>query len=412
MRRAVKILTAGLAATIPLLTAGVATSQSSSVSNDQTQTGAIDSELTLDVQTVTDQTSGAATATGNAYSAAVDANALDVQSTQALQGPVNAHALLNVETNLSQTASLSTIATGNAGESDALGGGALTGTVSQDAGPVLVRADDQVEGAAAQGGDLAQAATATANNQGLGTQGGSIAMTVGQTSTAAIEADGGAILQYSPGTVSLSALAVGNNITSTGTENATQTLDLSQSMTGAHTQATRFLTFGNGQDVQVSTTASADNISISNDGGPLDVTVSQDNEGYVRSQAETSAYEFGQGSASATGVGNSLIAGEDGRSLSLNNTQVNNGAGVEVISTVAGTTGYDLAGSSSAIGNSATGYACTTCGGQISVTNSQLNTAGVGATTTVTVAGSARSVAATANAVGNSASFYVSKPGG
>jgi hypothetical protein len=401
-----------MAAAIPLLTAGAATSQSSSVSNDQTQSGAVDSEQTLNVETVTDQTTATTTATGNAFSGAVDSGAIDVQSGQELLGPVTANAVINVDTNLSQTATLATTASGNAGEADALGGGALTGTISQDEGQVLVRANDQIEGASAQGGDIAVATSATGNTQGLGTDGGSINVAVTQTSLASVEADGGAILQYSPGTASFSAVAVGNNITSTGTNDATQTLNLSQTMNGDHTQATKFLAFGSGQTVQATASASGDNISIANDVGPVDATTFQDNEGYVRGQVDVSAYDFGQASATAMGVGNSLVAAESGRSLTLAESQVNNGAGVQVITTVEGNTGYDLAGSASAIGNSATGYACTTCGGQINISSSQLNTAGVGASTTISVAGSARSVTAVANAVGNSATFYVSKPGG
>ena len=402
-----------MAAAIPLLTAGAATSQSSSATNDQTQSGAIDSEQTLNVETVTDQTTATTTATGNAFSGAVASGALDVESSQELQGPVTANAVLNVDTNISQTTTVATTATGNAGESDALGGGALTGTITQDIGaPVLVRANDQIEGASAQGGDISAATSATANTQGLGTDGGSINVGVTQTSLASVEADGGAVLEYSPGTATFSAVAVGNNVTSTGTNDSTQTLDISQTMNGDHTQATKFIAFGNGQVVDASASASADNIAIANDAGPVDATTSQDNEGYVRAQVDTSAYEFGQASGTAMGVGNSLVAAESGRSLSLADSQVNNGAGVQVITTVEGTTGYDLAGSSSAFGNSATGYACTTCGGQISVANTQLNTTGVGASTTITLAGSARSVTATANAVGNSATFYVSKPGG
>ena len=324
---------------LPLL-GGVATSQSTIV-NDQTQSGVVSSSQTLNVDTVTDQTTATTTSTGNTLSGAVDGAALDVQSTQVLQNDVTADTVLNVNTQAGQAISLSSVATGNASE-----------------------------------------------------------------------ADGGAVLQYSPGNTSYSSVAVSNNITATGTNASTQTLNLSQSMTGDHTQATKFIAYGNGQAIDTSATASSNNISVSNDGGALDVTALQDNQGYVRSQAETTAYEFGSSSSTASGVGNSLLASETGRSLVLNNTQTNSGAGVDVIASSSGATGFDLAATATAMGNAATGFACTLCGGNISVINSQTSSADVGARSTIGVDGQARSITGVATAVGNSATFYVSKPGG
>jgi hypothetical protein len=395
---------------LPLL-GGVATSQSTIV-NNQTQSGAVTSSQTLDVDTVTDQTTATTTSTGNTISGAVDGDALDVQSTQVLQSDVTADTVLNVNTQAGQAISLSTVSTGNAAEADAVDGGALTGNFSQDAGSGLIRANTQVEGASGQAGDGSATAAAYANTQGLGVEAGSINATVTQSSSATVEADGGADLQYSPGSTTSSSVAVSNNITATGTNASSQTLVLNQSMTGDHTQATKFVAFGNGQTIDTSATASANNISISNDGGPLDVTASQDNEGYVRAQSEATAYEFGSSTSTASGVGNSLIAAESGRSLVLSNTQTNSGAGIDVIASSGGNTGYDLAATATAMGNAATGYACTLCGGTMSVTNSQTNAADVGARSSINVDGQARSVTGVATAVGNSATFYVSKPGG
>ena len=395
---------------LPLL-GGVATSQSTIV-NDQTQSGVVSSSQTLNVDTVTDQTTATTTSTGNTLSGAVDGAALDVQSTQVLQNDVTADTVLNVNTQAGQAISLSSVATGNASEADAVGGGALTGSFSQDAGSGLIRANTQIEAANGQAGDAAATASAYANTQGLGTDAGSINATVTQTSSATVEADGGAVLQYSPGNTSYSSVAVSNNITATGTNASTQTLNLSQSMTGDHTQATKFIAYGNGQAIDTSATASSNNISVSNDGGALDVTALQDNQGYVRSQAETTAYEFGSSSSTASGVGNSLLASETGRSLVLNNTQTNSGAGVDVIASSSGATGFDLAATATAMGNAATGFACTLCGGNISVINSQTSSADVGARSTIGVDGQARSITGVATAVGNSATFYVSKPGG
>lgn len=401
-----------MVAAIPLLPllGGVATSQSTIVS-DQVQLGAVDSSQTLDVVTVTDQTAATTTSTGNTLSGAVDGDALDVQSSQSLQGQVTADTLLNVAADAGQAIALTSTATGNTGEADAIGAGSLTGTFTQDAGPVLIRANDQIEAGAAQTGDASTTASAFANTQGLGTEDGQITASVTQTSAATVEADGGAVVQYSPGSSAFSSTAVSNNVTATGTGDATQSLTLDQSMSGDHTQASKFVAFGNGQSIETTATASANNLSASNEGRELQITLGQDNQGYVQAQAETTAYQFGTVISSASGVGNSMIAREAGTLLTLNNTQFNGGAGILATSSASGTDGYDLSASSTAMGNAATGYACTLCGGRIVVGSSQINAADVGARTSLSVAGSARSVTGVATAVGNSASFYVSRPG-
>ncbi len=152
---------------------------------------------------------------------------------------------------------------------------------------------------------------------------------------------------------------------------------------------------------------------MSNDGGPLDVTATQDNQGYVRGQAQSTAYSFGTSSATANGVGNSAIYGETGGQITLNSTQTNGGAGIEAISSSGGSVGYDLSSTSTAMGNAITGYACSACGGVMNITNSQTNSADIGATAGIPyagVAGTTRSATSIATAVGNTATFYVSKP--
>jgi hypothetical protein len=63
------------------------------------------------------------------------------------------------------------------------------------------------------------------------------------------------------------------------------------------------------------------------------------------------------------------------------------------------------------MGNSATGYACSSCGGTVGITSRQVNSGDVNATSTVNITGSGRSVAGVATAVGNSATYYSSRPG-
>ncbi len=394
----------------------VATSQTSQAINGQVQLGEVLSTQTLDVDAVSDQTTAETSATGNTYSAAVEAGDVNVQSTQSMQGNAGATATLNVTTDAGLQVSMTTEGTGNTAEADTLGGGALTGTFRQDTGPVSITSESQINADAAQAGDLTVSTNAIANTQGLGAIGGTVDGTVTQTSQALTQSNSGAILQVASGTATFSALAVSNNVTATGTDGSSQTVSVNQSMTGARTQAAQFLAVGEVQTLVNGVTATGNNVSVTNDGAELNVTTVQDNESYLRAQAETTAFQFGLSSTVATGVGNSVMAGETSGDVNVDNTQTNGGAGIQVSAASAGTDGYDLSSSATAMGNAVTGFACSLCGGRMTVTNSQTNSADVSATSSLSLGagtgGSARSATGVATAVGNSATFYVSKPGG
>ncbi len=408
-----KTLLAGIAIAIPLLSAA-ATSRAADndVVNTQTQSGDITATQTLDVDTVTDTTTAGTTATGNSVSAQAVSGSIDVQSTQSMQANATATTTLNVTTDSAAT-TMTTTATGNTSEADTLGGGPLTGNLEQDTSAVTISTENQLNAATAQAsGDVSVTSQAIANTQGVAADAGAASVSIVQTSDAQTQADSGATLQYSPGTGTFSSLAISNNVTATGTNGAEQTLTVNQTMTGAMTQATQFLDFGNIQTVTNAATATGNNVTVNNEGDLLDLTTTQDNESYLRAQAETTAYEFGSSAVTAMGVGNSVIAGETGAQINLNNNQINMGGGIEVIANSAGTQGYDISGSATAMANAVTGFACSDCGGKMTINNTQLNGVGVSATTSVSLApgGSARTVTGVATAVGNSATFYVSKP--
>ena len=395
---------------------GVATSQTADNSAviGQTQQGNVTSFQTLDVTTVTDETDATTTATGNSATAASDAGSLNVQQVQSMTGAATAATQLTVETDgQAGEVGLATVATGNTAEADSLGGSPLTGTLQQSTGAGTISATSKIEASNGQTGDIVDDTQAIANTQGVAVDGSTATVTVSQSAAGTTVTDGGMYLGYSPGEADLASSAVSNNITATGLDGASQSLTLNQSMTGAMTQAAQFVAVGQVQTLNNATTASANNISVSNDGGPLDVTATQNNQGYVRSQAESTAYSFGTSSAVANGVGNSAIYGEQGGEITLNSTQTNSGSGVEVIASSGGSVGYDLSSSATAMGNAVTGYACSACGGVMNITSNQSNAADIGATSSIPyggVAGSARSAISTATAVGNSATFYVSKP--
>ena len=395
---------------------GVATSQTADnqVLNGQVQLGDVTASQLLDVTSVTDQTAATTTATGNAFTAASDVGSLNVQSTQSMQGAATAATQLTVETEGDAgEVALTTAATGNTGEADSLGGAPLTGTLQQSTGPGTISADGKIEAENGQANDIVLDTQAIGNTQGVAVDGSSANVSVTQSSSATTVTDGGMYLGYSPGESDLAASAVSNNITATGLDGASQTLNLNQSMTGTMTQSAQFVAVGQVQTLNNATTASANNISVSNDGGPLDVTATQNNQGYVRGQAESTAFSFGTSTATANGVGNSAIYGETGGQITLNSSQFNSGAGVEAVSSSGGATGYDLSSTSTAMGNAVTGYACSACGGVMNITSSQSNSADIGASASIPYAGnagSARSAISTSTAVGNSATFYVSRP--
>ena len=161
--------------------------------------------------------------------------------------------------------------------------------------------------------------------------------------------------------------------------------------------------------IPTSATATGNNISAANEGSTLSVSANQQNSAYVRAETVSTGYDFGAGSAVSYGVGNSLFAGNAGTETLIDNTQVNDGGGVDVMASYTGNQGYDASASATAIGNAATGYACAECDGYVGATNRQTNSADVGARSTTSVA-SARSVNGVATAVGNTASYYVSRP--
>nr|QQZ51656.1 holdfast anchor protein HfaD [Phenylobacterium glaciei] len=94
----------------------------------------------------------------------------------------------------------------------------------------------------------------------------------------------------------------------------------------------------------------------------------------------------------------------------VDNTQFNEGGGIEAVAAYTGGEGYDGLASASASGNAVVGYACADCSGRLTVANSQTNTTDIGATATATLT-TGRSISGVANAVGNTATYYVSRPG-
>jgi hypothetical protein len=370
-------------------------------------------DQTLNVVDVSDSTTQSVVADGNTFTGSIIGSPLNIQSTQVQSGNASATGRVNVTVNSGAVTTINVATTGNDSESNILGGGALTGTSNQTTGATNILALGEYNGADAQTSNLSNSVQAVANNQSYGLTDSTATASATQSSAAITQADAGLTLGYTEGTALIAATATSNNVTSVGVGTSSQTLTLSQSMTGQRTQATVNANAGNAQTIIGQASSMANNISITNQGGPLNVVTDQTNTGYVQSQSVVTAYEFGTAQSTAFGVGNSVMVGNQGQQLSLNNTQTNSGDGIEAqASFSSGAGGYDASASSIAIGNAVTGYACSQCSGRMTVNNRQTNSADVGASSTATVSASNRSVTGTAAATGNAASFYVSSPSG
>lgn len=395
-----------------LCAAGTSQAQTppSPVINNQIQLGDVFATQVIDVVSVTDGVGAQTNATGNNLIGATDGADLTITSNQTMAGSAIASTTVNATGRLGDSSQINTTAIGNAVEAGTTQG-TMVGVYTQIATAAPnVTASGMLEADSAEAGDFGLATTAAVNSVSLGLTNGAAGVRVNQTSGASVLADGGAIIGYVSGTADVSGVASGNTMSLVGTDSSAARVAVFQSQTAALTQASQFTAYGNVQTASTSASASG-NVAVATNQGPLlDLDATQFNQSYVRAQAEGTAYQFGEGAATAYAVGNSTLAGNSGEAVVLENVQLNTGGGVEAIASFEGTDGYDGYSRATAVGNDTTGYACTTCYGSMTVDIRQTNSADVGATSTTTI-GSGRVVNSTSTAVGNNASFYVTRPG-
>ena len=331
-----------------------------------------------------------------------------VTSTQENQGKVYAHGVVDVGADAGAAAAARTTAVGNSGAISASNGTVSARVVQLNSNEVTARG--QVEAADASAKDLTVSTLAMGNSQGVNLNNGSAGTRISQSTTANVLADGGAIVGYVSGTSAVTATTAGNNINVSGGEQSAVRAITDQANTADVTQASKFTAYGNSYLSATTATATGNNLAVQNEGPLADVTSNQWNTSYVRGQAEGSSYLFGAAQTSAYAAGNSSQVNNVGAELVLDNLQTNNGGGVEAVASFQGQDGYDAVTSATAMGNAVTGYACAKCSGRMSVTNTQSNSADIGASSSTTVS-SGRQVTGVSTAIGNNASFNVSAPG-
>lgn len=403
------ILLAGTIAGI--LPCGAATSQTSTVLNNQVQFGDVFADQTLNVVTVDQQTSATTGATANSFEAASDGQAVDMRSNQYANGGVATNTRLNVGAYSGAATNLSTVSTGNSGYAE-VKGATMTGVYSQFTAATPISSVSHIEAPDAEGGDVTSTSQALGNTQSLGVSYGTAGVRVNQSNAAQVTSDGGGVYGVVWGKAKYDAATIANNVSYNGDSGSGAALAVWQNNTATVGQATQFTAFGQVQDGQTTATITGNNVSAVNSGFVLDANVQQTNQAYQRAQAWTSAYDFGAVAATASGIGNSATLGDIGGEIVIDATQLNGGGGIEAEAQTEGQDGYDGQATAMATGNAITGYACADCKGRMTVTSSQTNAADVGATATTTLNGSARSATGVATAVGNTATYYLSKPSG
>ena len=396
---------------IPLAMAwsGTATSQST-VGNDQVQGGNVTASQQLDVVTDSSDTTAITTATADSFIGSVVTGSLDVLSSQSGTGNIAASTVINVANDAGPTTQSATAATGNSGSAVILGGGALSGGFLQTSASATVDAESQINAANAQTANAAFSVQAGGNVQVLGSTDSAIGASVSQSNSSTVTANGGVVFGDVSDQGTFAAVGAGNSMTSVGEGASAQAIDVSQTNTGTVTQGAMFANFGSSGITDTSSVGTGNSATITNTEGGLAVTTSQDNQSFVHGQSVETSFDWGGATVSAQATGNEAVAANVGPSLSLNNTQLNGAQGVESSASFQGDTGFDTFVSSSATGNSVTGFACSACGGVMNVTNNQTNLGDAAASTQIGLTGSARSVSGVATAVGNTATFYVSSP--
>ena len=393
-----------------MLVSGVATSQTTQATNDQLNVGGLFADQTLNVVTADEGVTATTTAGANTFGMTVNGADGGLTSNQVNQGVVSAHGVVNVTTSMGDSSNVNTTAVGNSGTAFAAYG-TLSGFMVQT-NSAAVTARSQIEGETAQAGDVVESSLAAGNSQGLLMVNGAMGARVSQKNEADVAADGGAILQYVAGTAVVAGTAAGNNIDLTGANGSAARVITDQNNVADNVTATKFTAYGNSNLTTTAATASGNNLNASNSGTLLDVASHQVNTAYVRAQAEGTSYEFGGAQATAYGVGNSAMAtNSNGPGLVLDNVQVNDGGGVEVIASFEGHDGYDAGSNATAIGNAVSGYVCNQCSGSMTATNNQSNNVDVSARSTTTINGAARSVVGVSTATGNNATFSVTNSG-
>lgn len=380
------------------------------VLNNQLQLGDVVAGQTLNVVDASDQVTANNAAVGVSLTGGAEGQDALIVSTQEMRGDARGTVDLTLGGDTEGVVTVTNQARGTY-----LAGTAEDADMSVDAAQTTsgdVTAASVITGSAARlldGGSISTGAIG--NTAAVGGEQTVIRMGLDQSATGSVRASTFVGSQYIPAEAEFSSQALANAVQTSGTAGASQQLGIRQRSTGALVEADTSANAGNAWDLAGRANAGANQIIVGNQGGAIVVETDQGNTSRVRAAAVVTAYDYGAATAYARAVGNEVQAGNNDRYVEIDNTQLNTG-GVEASASFAGTNGYDVYLGADAVGNSVTGYACSTCTGYLDATNNQTNNGNVTATATATVNGQGRAVIGSTTATGNSATFYVSRPGG
>ncbi len=381
------------------------------VLNGQIQGGDVFAGQTLNVVDSEDQITASAYAVGNRASASGDDGvAFQVQSDQTMTGNGRSTVELNLSGESEGPVTLTSQLEGNRLEAQAYGAD-LGVQAAQTTGAADLIAEASVNGAPGRmlSGGRVQSSS-IGNVTALAGSGGVVTADIDQSSAAFTQAYTFGGLQYVPDEAEFTAEAMGNVVASSVTT-GDQDLTVRQRQAGAPVWATVSANAGNAWDLAGRARATANQVSVGNQGGSVISRTDQGNAAGVRAESIVTAYDFGEVTAHAGATANAVHVGNADIYVRVDNSQLNSG-GVEAQASFQGNGGYDAYVGADAAGNTITAYACSDCPGYLEAQNTQVNTGNVSATATTRIDSHGRAAITGVNAVGNSATFYVTRPGG
>lgn len=380
--------------------------QVSTVVIDQTQLGAVWSEMELDVLDGAPEAVSTSTAVGNAAAGALKSGDLDLDVHQELLGDVAA------ENRVTGGLAGNTVITSTAYGNSATGGtwdGNNYYRAEQDAyGDVAANTTIDMTGA----GNIASTTTAIANVSVPEDEYGKNAAFQTQSSNGSVSAETDADLCCNGHSATYVTTAGGNAVssvgsTSTNINGAVQTTAAGESISGT---TDVYQTYGT--HVQAATSTFGNSATVNNEWGYATLgregsELYQENSSAIDGQTYVTLDNwYGSASSTAYGVGNSALISNVGSDTGLNAIQNNFG---DVYTTASFNGGASDGGqaivNATSIGNAATATLCNICGdASLQGSTYQRNDASISARGTITNGGNG-SVYGSATAVGNSATF-------
>jgi hypothetical protein len=368
--------------------------------NGQVQLGDVFSSMIVTAPRGARSVVSSSVAAGNSVSGANLAGGLRARSDQTMSGAGFAWAE-GQSGNAREVTAVST-AQGNTGEAQ-VNGGDLDLVATQTSGPKDMFAGTRVNAGNAR--TLAAASSAAQNNAATGADNGDLNVNLTQTASGSAYAITDVDARSSGSTLA-GATATGNaygSVSTTSTVNARY----NQTSTGPQIMASADVYQGRGYDVTAGSTAAGNSASVDNKWGYAEVRGRQANDSAVNAETRVTLGSWGgAASLSSHGVGNTSLVTNVGSDLAVDVSQGNNGAvGSDAVFNGASQEGGAVVLNSTAIGNAFTGYVCSQCGdASVSGSVRQVNTGNITSTGTINATGAGQ-IAGSATAIGNSASF-------